>query len=86
MKPYNGHRSWNAWNIALWIGNDEIKYNFALSCIREAKQRFEGRDDSYIAGRAAFYFMRSRGHGRRTPDGAVYNHLCVKLAMEGFME
>ena len=85
MKPYNGHRSWNAWNIALWIGNDKGLYRFAMECIREARWRFEERDDSYIAGRAAFYFTRNFGSSR-TPDGAKYNPLCVKLAMEGFME
>jgi len=28
-KPYNGHPSYNAWNVALWIGNDEGLYNLA---------------------------------------------------------
>lgn len=23
-KRYNGHRSWNAWNVALWKGNTRI--------------------------------------------------------------
>lgn len=34
-KPYNGHESWNAWNVALWIGNDEPLYRLAMHCLTE---------------------------------------------------
>ncbi len=86
MKPYNGHISWNAWNVALWIGNVEGLYRCAMGCIRDTRQRFPGRRDSLIASIAATSFMRMFNSDSRTPDGAVYNHLCVTLAMEGFME
>ena len=75
MKPYNGHRSWNAWNVALWIGNEEYIYRFAMRCIAETKN----------IGRATGQFMRSWA-GCKTPDGATYNRLSVKLALEGLME
>mgnify|MGYP000894219132 CR=1 FL=1 len=46
-KTYNGHPSYNAWNVALWIGNDEGLYNLARdhkrNCsgtIRQAAQNF----------------------------------------------
>lgn len=46
-KPYNGHPSYNAWNVALWIGNDEGLYNLARdhkrNCsgtIRQAARNF----------------------------------------------
>ena len=26
MKEYNGHRSWNAWNVALWLSNEYDLY------------------------------------------------------------
>ena len=85
MKPYNGHRSWNAWNVALWIGNVESLYNFAIGCIHEARRRFPRHSDSTTAKIAAKSFMRMYG-GTCTKDGGVYNHLAVRLAMEGFME
>ena len=25
-KEYNGHRSWNAWNVALWLSNEYNLY------------------------------------------------------------
>jgi hypothetical protein len=33
-KPYNGHRSWNAWNVSLWLNNDEGLYNLMVEAIR----------------------------------------------------
>ena len=36
-REYNGHESWNAWNVALWIGNDEPLYRFALECVRRPR-------------------------------------------------
>lgn len=69
-KPYNGHRSWNAWNVALWIGNDEGLYHLARDCKRR------GRDNT----RAARIFMGSVG-ADKTPDGAQYNFKCVREAI-----
>jgi hypothetical protein len=74
--PYNGHRSWNAWNIALWIGNDESLYEFAQDCLRQAK------DD---ANKATTKFLKVYG-GTRTPDGAVYTRIAVYKTLKGFAE
>ena len=76
MKEYNGHRSYNAWNIALWIGNEEPTYSYAMDCLKEANNK---------PGKAANIFMQYY-KGMRTPDGAKYNHLSVKLALAGFIE
>lgn len=75
MTEYNGHRSWNAWNVALWIGNDEGLYFAAVDAfkasktIRQAQRKF--RELTGIAPTD------------RTPDGAIYNSLSLKLALEG---
>lgn len=72
-KSYNGHRSWNAWNVSLWIGNEESYYRLALDCLKRASGK---------RGVAARYFLREIGESK-TPDGAKWNHLSVSLAMDG---
>jgi hypothetical protein len=73
MARYNGHRSWNAWNVALWIGNDEGLYYMALDCIKHSKTKSS----------AAREFLRDMGEGAKTPDGATYNFKCVREALIG---
>ena len=70
MSEYNGHRSWNAWNVSLWINNDESLYLTAVDLMK----RFHNR---HSAARHFPYL------GSRTPDGALYNVTCVYEAMEG---
>ena len=82
MKGYNGHRSWNSWNVALWIGNDEGLYNLGLEAIELTRSKKTGK---YMFGNAAARFINNMGGGR-TPDGAVYNHLSVKLALKGLKD
>lgn len=74
MTEYQGHRSWNAWNVSLYIANDEGTYREAVDCLRKTK----------TLGAAVRLWGRNTGLiGTRTPDGAVYNVLSVKLALEG---
>lgn len=69
MAQYNGHRSWNSWNVSLWLNNDERLYNLMRECIKESKSR-----------RRAARMMLSQ-LPQRTPDGARYNLTCIMEAM-----
>ena len=68
-KPYNGHRSWNAWNVSLWINNDESLY---AEAVRLARKYGIERGARHMAANLA---------GEKTPDGATYNPTSVRLAM-----
>lgn len=74
MTEYNGHRSWNAWNVALWIGNDEGLYRTAAECIKQS---------SHIGQAVSLFCRVNPCLGDRTPDGAIYNRLSIKLALQG---
>lgn len=68
-KPYNGHESWTAWNVSLWINNDEGNYSAAVDAVRTSKDK----------DRAAVKLLKILGG--KTPDGARYSHHTVKLAI-----
>lgn len=72
-KRFNGHRSWNAWNVSLWISNDEPLYRRAYELGRKLPP-----------GDAARILRRELD--ARTPDGAIYNQLSVKLAIANLFD
>lgn len=69
MAQYNGHRSWNAWNVSLWINNDEALYRRAVELATQ-----------HGIGKAARILARELD-GERTPDGGRYNPTCVREAL-----
>lgn len=71
MKPYNGYRSWNAWNVSLWLNNDEPLYRTMVDCVRTSKNK-----------RRAAYKLQAMLDAR-TPDGARYTITAIIGAMEG---
>lgn len=83
MKEYNGHRSWNAWNVSLWICYDEGLYNMAVDAINEARKNCKNkrRAISYATTLLLDYLGEDK-----TPDGASYNRSSVKHCIEGLME
>lgn len=70
MPKYNGHRSWRAWNVSLWLNNDEWLYETMQRAIRS----HTNKDD------AARYLAQVL-EGDRTPDGAPYTYSTIRLAM-----
>lgn len=69
MPEYQGHRSWNAWNIALWIGNDQSMYIWACDLVKEYGRRKAAR------------IMTNNLQGHTTPDGGKYNFTCIYEAL-----
>jgi hypothetical protein len=77
MATYNGHPSYNAWNVALWLSNDERAYRLARAC----------RDGAESARVAAELFIGVQGAAGRghTPDGVRYTITNVMRAMRGLV-
>lgn len=73
-KPYNGHKNWNHWNVALWIGNDYGLYSMAKNCIKDCS----GHRDA--AAWQIFYTLKNAGT-RKTPDGAPYSFTTIRAAI-----
>lgn len=86
-KPFNGHASWNAWNVSLWIGNDEGLYRLALDCLKRATTDRYGkvRSAEKKVSVAARLFISELG-AEKTPDGARYSGRSVRAALAGLEE
>jgi len=70
MTAYQGHRSCNAWNVALWINNDYGLYNWARDLVIEHGRKRAAR------------IMARELEGQRTPDGGKYNFTCIYEALD----
>jgi len=73
MAKYNGYTSWNAWNVSLWINNDEVLYHHARDTVMSLGYPRALRHLTVIWG------------GRKTPDGAVFNRTGIKQAIEDIL-
>lgn len=73
MKSYNGYRSWNAWNVSLWLINEEALYFHARSLAEQY-----GID-------GAVRRLTAELEGQRTPDGATYNKTSIRSALTGII-
>lgn len=78
MTTYNGYESWDHWNTALWINNDEKYYRDLLEMIGLAKKL------GMSALSVADVWITKYGDGK-TPDGAEWQFQTVHdLALENW--
>ena len=75
MATFNGHRSWNAWDVSLWINNDEGLY-------RLAQQALKATSSKDAAAKRLLESLASCGI-TKTPDGARYSVSSIRAAMVG---
>ena len=73
-KAYNGHRSWAAWNVSLWLNNDEDLYRFARQLAEQ-----------YGVGVGAVKMAQAL-QGEKTPDGGRYTPTSIREAMLGILD
>ncbi len=73
MTAYNGHRSWNAWNVSLWINNDEGLYFAARDLVKE-----------HGITKAVRLLLEELP--ATTPDGGRYNKTCVREAIRDILD
>jgi len=84
-KKYNGHPSYNAWNVSLWINNDEGLYSLARECVKFARSRKEAAErflstliecsGPQNVNKRAFKLVAT------TPDGVPYTVTNIMRAM-----
>jgi hypothetical protein len=72
---YQGHKNWDHWNVALWIGNDEGLYLAAKECIAGGTSKTESAE-------MFLDWLHTTGVNK-TPDGAQYTLENVTAAFEG---
>ena len=69
-KTYNGWKNWESWNVALWIGNDEVLYLMANDCYEGSNTAEEACEKFVkIINGLGFEMVRSC-----TQDGAEFNY------------
>jgi hypothetical protein len=69
MPKYNGHDNYNAWNVCLWLYNDEGMYNLMRECVK----RNVNKDK---AAKALLDYLPAK-----TPDGVKFTYTNVRKAL-----
>jgi hypothetical protein len=73
MKKHNGYRSWNGWNVSLWINNEESLYRTAYELVEQ-----KGLSEAVL-------ILSDMLSGDKTPDGAIYNKISIKNAISDIL-
>lgn len=71
-KPYQGHRNYNAWNVCLYLMNEEPWYRLAQWCVGHCRSR-------EAAARAMLAQL-----PEKTPDGVPFTYTNVRLALRNW--
>lgn len=69
MKKYNGHKNYNAWNVSLWLYNDESMYYLVQKCLKFSRNKDEA------AKKLLGYLPEC------TLDGVKFTYTNVRLAL-----
>jgi hypothetical protein len=75
-QPYNGHKSWNYWNVSLWINNTEGLYRMARKIMEDCK----GKGGSLAAAGILADML-----PEKTPDGARYTKAAIREAIKDIL-
>lgn len=92
MKSFNGYRSWNVWNVVLWMNNDETLYRLGRDIIQHVIDNWEtnplhgkvysNQEKINIAARRLYSCINAFGKKEKTPDGASFNRISLKTWVE----
>jgi hypothetical protein len=91
-KEYQGHESYSAWNVALWINNTEHLYFMARdlkrtlkSSVKTAQAMLEVFDEvsvPYLSKESYYLGVSKTPDGvLKTPDGIRYTKHTIRLAI-----
>jgi hypothetical protein len=77
MAKFNEHKNYNAWNVSLWLNNDEKLYR--------AMQYYTEHHNRKDAATKMFNMLRCKQGTTKpqTRDGAPYSITNIMLAMRG---
>lgn len=84
MKPYNGHKSYNYWNVALWLFNDEHFYGIVRQAFRDMKSRPRRNlteATHWVWRRLQVDLRTTEPH---TPDGVPFLKTYIREALKGY--
>jgi hypothetical protein len=98
MKSFGKYRSWNVWNVVLWMDNDETLYSLGRSVIDHVINHWEqnplhgkvysNQEKIDIATGMLFKRLNDWRSPRleKTPDGANLNRISLRTWVESQFE